>query len=158
MQRAYLLWSIPRIRGLCQGRALQVRYATTAAAKKEGDISSVFASLSGQEAKPLPARFAELKGRLIQGHEDDLRTSWERLLGDLREEAGLIEATGPKILPEISFNDISSASEQWKNEVRKRGAAVVRNVVPEEDALRYKADARQYIRDNPHTKGEFPNY
>lgn len=38
--------------------------SSTTTAKPEGDISSVFVSLSGAEAQPLPQRFADLKGRL----------------------------------------------------------------------------------------------
>ena len=41
--------------------------------KAEGDISSVFSSLSGAERPPLPQRFAELKKNLITGHEEQVK-------------------------------------------------------------------------------------
>ena len=54
--------------------------------KDAGDISSVFPSLSGKAADPLPARFSDLKKRLIKGNEDAVQASWQRLLISLREE------------------------------------------------------------------------
>lgn len=65
---------------------VQLRTAATSAQKREGDISDAFASLSGLEAKPLEPKYAVLKGRLIKGHEDAVRDSWERLLRQLREQ------------------------------------------------------------------------
>ncbi|KAI9759314.1 MAG: hypothetical protein M4579_002443 [Chaenotheca gracillima] len=138
-------------------KTLRRSYAATSPSveKKEGDISSVFASLSGAQPEPLPARFAELKARLIRGREDQLRNSWERLLAELREEIGIIAALGPKVVPEIQFNDIHSPSESFVSEVKKRGVAVVRGVIPHDEARSYKVDVGNYVKANPHTKA-FP--
>lgn len=127
--------------------------SSTTTAKPEGDISSVFVSLSGAEAQPLPQRFADLKGQLIRGHEDKLRDSWERLLAQLREETQVIKELGSSVVPEIDFRQIGRPSEEFTREHKKRGVAIVRGVVSEEEALRWKEDVRSYIRDNPQTKG-----
>jgi hypothetical protein len=134
--------------------------AATAKGKPEGDISSVFVSLSGGKAAALPDRFAHLKKRLISGHEDQVIASWERLLEVLHREIEIVKHFGPAIIPEIDFKDIGEAPEHFRNELRKRGAAVVRNVVSEEEALQYKSDIRKYIQDNPSTKGKcsWPHY
>ncbi|KAH8723210.1 hypothetical protein GQ44DRAFT_774262 [Phaeosphaeriaceae sp. PMI808] len=133
----------------------QLRTATTQAQRREGDISDAFASLSGHNFKPLTPEYADLKGRLIKGYESQVRESWDRLLRDLREEIPLIAELGSKVIPEINFADIDHAPESFNNELRKRGVAVVRSVVSEEQALQWKEDIREYIRQNPHTKG-FP--
>lgn len=121
-----------------------IRHAasTTASQKREGDISDAFASLSGLQFEKLPERFAEVKSRLIAGHEEALCESWHRLLASLREEIPLIAEQGPKIIPEIDFSDIDNASEEFRAEHKKRGVAVIRNVVPEQQALAMKADLR----------------
>ena len=62
------------------------RRAASSLTKDAGDISSVFPSLSGKVSEPLPARFSDLKKRLIQGNEDAVQASWLRLLESLREE------------------------------------------------------------------------
>ena len=96
------------------------RTAVTSTSKKEGDISSVFISLSGHTTEPLPQRFADLKRRLISGHEDQLYASWVRLLQDLREEIEIIAALGPRSIPEIHFDHMRHAPETFNTELRKK--------------------------------------
>lgn len=132
----------------------QLRAASTQAQKRAGDISDAFASLSGQKFEPLGSEYAELKGRLVKGHEHQLRESWNRLLRDLREEIPQIVELGSKVIPEIEFKDIDDAPKKFSSELRKRGVAVVRNVIPEQEALQWKEELREYIRKNSQTKGE----
>ena len=127
----------------------------TAAQKKEGDISAAFASLSGMQFEPLEPRFADVKARLIAGNEQSLHASWNRLLKALSEEIPLVVEKGSSIIPEIDFRDLDNASDRFKVEHKKRGVAVIRNVVPEDEALALKEDLRAYIRANPQTKA-FP--
>jgi hypothetical protein len=103
----------------------------------------------------LAPEYADLKARLIKGNEDAIRASWERLLQDLRTEIPLIVELGSKVIPEIDFKDLDNAPETFNKELRKRGVAVVRGVVPEQEALQWKEDLREYIRQNPQTKGQF---
>ena len=133
----------------------QLRAASTQAQKRAGDISDAFASFSGHNFAPLSPEYADLKGRLIRGHENEVRESWERLLRDLREEVPLIIELGSKAIPEISFKDIDNAPEKFNSELKNRGVAVVRGVVPQQEALQWKEDLREYIRLNPQTKGMY---
>lgn len=133
----------------------QLRTASTQAQRRAGDISDAFASLSGKNFAPLGPEYADLKGRLIRGHENEVRESWERLLRDLREEVPLIVQLGSKAIPEIDFKDIDNAPEKFNSGLRKRGVAVVRGVVPQQEALQWKEDLREYIRLNPQTKGMY---
>lgn len=123
--------------------------------RKEGDISSVFSSLNGLEQKPLPQRFAELKKRLISGNEDAVRHAWNALLPQLRSEIEEIKSKGPAIVPELDFKDIHQPNSQaeFSQRLKKTGVAVIRGVVSEEEALGWKAEIREYIKQNPQTKG-----
>ncbi|KAF2127993.1 DUF1479-domain-containing protein [Dothidotthia symphoricarpi CBS 119687] len=150
-----MLSALRSIRSPSRRALSQLRTAATQAQRRAGDISDAFASLSGQEFKPLTSEYASLKGRLVRGHESQVRESWERLLQNLREEIPLIVELGSDVIPQIEFKDINNAPEAFGNELRKRGVAVVRNVVPEQDALQWKEQLRQYIRQNPQTKA-FP--
>lgn len=137
-------------------RTLYARSVATAAQiKKEGDISDSFGSLSGKKFTPLEPRFAAQKARLIEGREDAVIASWQRLLARLREEVPLIASLGSKVIPEIDFKDLDVASQHFKDEHRKRGVAIIRNVVPQQEALDLKQELREYIAANPHTKA-FP--
>lgn len=116
--------------------------ASTTGQKREGDISDAFASLSGMQFEKLPPRFAEIKSQLIAGHEEALYESWNRLLASLREEIPIIADKGPKVIPEIDYSEIDNASEEFRAEHKKRGVAVIRNVIPEQQALAMKKDLR----------------
>lgn len=136
-----------------RGLAAISRQAT--AAKPTGDISSVFPSLSGTPSAPLPLRFADLKARLIHGHEDGVRESWVRLLSELRQETEKIRAIGSGVVPEISFAHIDDVEKRtiFEDELHKRGVAIIRGVVAQEEALEWKEMIKSYVRNNPSTKG-----
>ena len=141
--RTLRIQTLPRLR----------RVATQAPSKREGDISDAFASLSGQDFEPLAPEYAALKARLIEGNEEAVRSSWHRLLEDLKLEIPLIVEKGSKVIPEIAFKDIENAPVEFSEELRKRGVAVVRGVVSEQEALGWKESLREYIKMNPQTKG-----
>ena len=139
--------SIPKRRGITSTSAH--------ASKPAGDISSVFPSLSGVQSPPLPPRIADLKRRLIQGHEERVRDSWHRLLPDLRQEIDVIKALGSKVIPEIEFRDMHDMGKRttFRDGLRKRGAGLIRGVVSEREALGWKELVKRYIQTNPSTKG-----
>jgi hypothetical protein len=87
-----------------------------------------------------------------------VRKSWDRLLKDLREEIPHIVERGSKIIPEIDFKDLDHAPETFSSEFRKRGVAVIRSVVPEQEASQWKEELKEYIRQNPQTKGEYGQF
>lgn len=131
--------------------------AAAAPQKRAGDISDAFASLSGLEFKPLEPRYADLKKQLIAGNEEAVRASWKRLLDDLRTEIPIIAQLGSKAIPEVQYKDIvaGTVSQDFVDQLRKRGVAVIRGVVDEQEALGYKQDIKDYVKQNPHTKA-FP--
>ncbi|KAM4065721.1 hypothetical protein HRG_010563 [Hirsutella rhossiliensis] len=136
------------------------RSASTAAAaqsssKKEGDISDAFVSLSGAERAPLPDRYRQLKCDLVRGREDKLVESWSRLLRQLKRENDIIAAKGSDVIPQVDFADLEAGCERLKGEIKKRGALVVRGVIPEDEARGYKDEIEDYVRKNPHTRA-FP--
>ena len=150
----------------CQVRALGVRlfrpipHITTQAfprpsSKPRGDISSVFPSLSGTIAPPLPLRFAAVKARLIVGHEDALGASWHELLSVLRQEKEEIKLIGSGAIPEIDYGDIGNVDKRtrFRDGLSKRGVAVVRGVVSEREALGWKELLKRYIKTNPGVRG-----
>ena len=74
-----------------------LRRAASTLTKEAGDISSVFPSLSGKKAEPLPGRFSELKEKLIKGNEDAVVASWQRLMRSLRREIEEIRSDGSNV-------------------------------------------------------------
>ncbi|KAG8738094.1 hypothetical protein FRC10_007287 [Ceratobasidium sp. 414] len=124
--------------------------------KKEGDISAVFPSLSGLAETPLPPRFSELKKTLLTTSEarDRLVVGWTDLLGALREGVSELQARGNDVIPEVSFAELDRGSTAWHSDVRKRGSVVVRDVVDDAEALAWKQQVRDYVKENPQVKAD----
>lgn len=134
--------------------------ATVQTQKRAGDISDAFASLSGgTAAAPLDPRFAVLKQKLIAGHEDAVIKSWNRLLAHLRSEVAIVSEKGSTIVPTISYSDIQNgANASFKEQFKERGVCVIRDVVPEQEALAYKESLRSYIAANKERTKAFPKH
>jgi hypothetical protein len=126
---------------------------TTPAVRREGDISDAFASMSGKEAVPLPDRYRELKLDLSADREEHIIGSWKRLLKVLRSENDIVAQRGPSIIPEVRFSHLDEDLAKLKPELKKRGVAVVRGVIPEDEARAYKFEIEEYVRRNPQTRG-----
>lgn len=150
---------LSRARQSCRSPLNQRALATSAdarplpAAKKEGDISSVFVSLSGGNAPQLSERFASIKRQLIAGNADRVRHSWDRLLSKLHQANDQVRREGPSIVPSIEYSDIHRAPIETVEAIKDRGVAVIRGVVPENEARAYKEEVERYVKLNPWTKG-----
>ena len=142
---------------LTHRRNLATRNFSHPFAKREGDISSVFPSLSEDVIPPPPSRFADLKSRLIAGYEDAVQVSWHELLSKLKEEIEAIRALGSGVVPEISYSDINDVARRtrFRDSLKKRGIAVVRGVISESEALGWKELVKRYIKSNPGVRGRF---
>lgn len=124
------------------------------APKREGDISDSFASLSGVGAEPLPDSYRQLKLSLVDGHEDEIQASWKRLLKILKTENDIIAQHGPQVVPELRFSHLEEDLIRLEPQLRKRGVAVIRDVIREDEARAYKGQIEAYVRKNPSTKGK----
>lgn len=140
--------------GASQRRSVAMAAMATASQdKREGDISDSFASLAGVKDEPLPDQFRQLKLSLVEGREEKIMTSWNRLLQRLEIENDVIAELGSKVIPEVRFDHLAEDLSGTKDAIKKRGAAVIRGVIPEDEARQYKFDLEEYIRKNPQTKG-----
>ncbi|KIW27071.1 uncharacterized protein PV07_06849 [Cladophialophora immunda] len=135
-----------------------LRRAASTLTKEAGDISSVFPSLSGKKPDPLPPRFSALKKTLIRGNEDAITASWQRLLKSLEREIAEIRSEGIDVIPSIEFRDVVAGTvpQSKLDAIRHRGTAVIRNVLPREQALDFKQQAKEYIAANRSKIKAFP--
>ncbi len=124
-------------------------------AKQEGDISSVFSSLSGAKVPPLPERFVTLKRQLVGTSSETLTESWTDLLDSIAIGMQDIRDQGSNIIPEVSFEELTdpSSTDAWSTAARTRGSLIIRDVVPDGLALGWKEQIKDYVRLNPSVKG-----
>ena len=66
---------------------------------------------------------------------------------ELQEIESLV-AKGLSPIPEINFNDLSSADDDFANLVRKRGCVIVRNVFSKDRVDQWNENLMGYVRDN----------
>ncbi|RYO82292.1 hypothetical protein DL766_000669 [Monosporascus sp. MC13-8B] len=121
------------------------------------DASTKF-SASSSDPLPLPDRFARLKRKLVAGNEAAVADSFYRLLRQLRKEADRIAAVGSDIVPTIDFLDIHDpvCEAAFSKQLRRRGVAIIRGVVPPNVAEAWREETQEYIDQSPyHAKG-FP--
>lgn len=151
----YQIGSHLRIASICNVRGSASLSNPATSKKPTGDISSIFPSLSGVQSAPLPPRFADVKSRLINGHEDAIRESWVRLLSALQKETEIIRAAGSGIVPELAFSDLNNLEKtaKFRHQLHKRGVAVIKGVVTEKEALEWKESLKKYIQSNPSIRG-----
>ncbi|KAF3902359.1 hypothetical protein AA313_de0208805 [Arthrobotrys entomopaga] len=128
--------------------------------KAEGDISSVFASLSGETEQTLPPRYQELKRKLIADNPDQVQASWNRLMEALKAGVEETRVLRERIIPQVSFADLKNGKISSKKiaEIKERGTVIVKGVFPVSEALEMKGQTRAYIQANrditKHFKGQ----
>lgn len=132
----------------------QAHNQAVAHGKREGDISDSFASLAGLKAEPLPQQFLDLKRSLVRGHEDAIISSWNQILHQLKIENEIVAREGPNAVPSIEFDALDSQMAVLRSEIKKRGVAVIRGVIAEDEARQYKNELEAYVKQNPSTRGD----
>lgn len=122
--------------------------------QNSSSVAAILARIQIAESMPLPRRFANVKSNLVAGNEEALVESWHRLLRALRTEVDDIAARGSSVIPTIRLQDIDDPVlvEQFGRELRRRGAGIIRGVVSREEALQWKHETFEYLRQNPHTR------
>ena len=78
------------------------------------------------------------------------------MLAELREGTQIVRELGSKIVPELDYKDLNDVEKRttFRDKLHKRGVALIRGVVPEQEALDWKELVKQYVRDNPSVRGE----
>jgi hypothetical protein len=97
--------------------------------KGAGDISSAFATFGNSVIKGLPEVYAQIKKDLMCNPEE-FTASWLRLKSTLREEIKEIKELGHNAIPSVEISDLQNLSENDRYKILKRGAFLIKNVIP----------------------------
>ncbi|KAJ9634474.1 hypothetical protein H2204_006299 [Knufia peltigerae] len=106
----------------------------------------------------LDRRFAVLKASLVKTeNKQKVIESYGRLLDVLSSEVKRIQNSGPFMVPEIDFEDLrkngGDLPPDFADLVRDRGCVILRNVVPEEQAVEWGAKLKDYVHRHPGVGG-----
>ncbi|KAK4680865.1 hypothetical protein QC764_102510 [Podospora pseudoanserina] len=115
-------------------------------------------SRSYSEPIPLPRRFSILKERLVSGKESTLVPSWQRLIQSLSDEVDLVSSLGSQAVPTIDFSNIKKpgVAEVFREGLRQRGVAIIRNVIPRGTAEDLYQGAMGYLDENAEKRPRTP--
>jgi hypothetical protein len=125
---------------------------------RAGDsIGTAFASLSIASPQ-LPPKYGSLKQELSKGAEKAILEGWKRLINRMETKIiPQIHSIGTDLVPEVHFAEIvangGALPDSVKARLKKCGTLIVRNVIPQEQALEWKQKVVDYIKDNPSTTG-----
>ncbi|VUC31179.1 unnamed protein product [Clonostachys rosea] len=106
----------------------------------------------------LDQRFSVLKQSLVKPqNKDKVIESYARLLKVLKAEVDYIEKHGPSMVPEIDFAEVqkngSRLPDKFADLVRERGCVILRNVVSQDQAIKWEASLKDYVERHPGVGG-----
>lgn len=104
-------------------------------------------------ASTWPERFVQLKREIAQGREEELMRSWKTVIAALKARTDDFIKIGPAYIPQVDYSEMQRLSAEQLPEIKKKGCVVIKNVVSDEEALRWKADLKKIIEDNPLLEG-----
>jgi len=97
----------------------------------------------------LPEKYLELKKDLAKDLDPDvLKKSWIEVLEALKKMTSETAQLGQEVIPQIDFTELSDISSEKRELIKRRGAVVIRNVVPKAEALEWKEWLKEYVKVN----------
>ncbi|KAL5490042.1 hypothetical protein ACEPAI_4875 [Sanghuangporus weigelae] len=108
--------------------------------------------LENNKPNSLPLRFVDLKRSIVPQDEESkarLTTAWNDLLEELRTSVEEIKARGSSIIPQIEFSDLQKLEPERVEQIKRRGAVLIKNVVEDEQAKEWKEELKKFVKVNP---------
>lgn len=105
----------------------------------------------------LPARFAQLKRDIAASSGADFEAnairSWAEIIEELAKRTKEIAAQGSNYIPQVDFTDLDGLSPEQIKSIKTKGCVVVRNIVNDEQAMKWRTELLQFVDANPNAPG-----
>ncbi|KAH0585537.1 hypothetical protein J132_07648 [Termitomyces sp. J132] len=104
----------------------------------------------------LPARFADLKRQIADLYPDfqeRVTQAWGEIIAQLKVVNADIAQAGPDYIPQVNFADLDKLEEEEVNKIRRRGSVIIRDVVHDAEAIRWKTQLEEFVKTNPDVIG-----
>ncbi|KAF9525722.1 DUF1479-domain-containing protein [Crepidotus variabilis] len=111
---------------------------------------------SGTISDTLPARFADLKREIAASYpsfEENVTRTWKEVIDQLKLVNAEIAKEGTNYIPQVSFRDLDKLSEEEIERIKRRGCIVIRDVVSDEEAIKWRQDLQEFVAVNPDVDG-----
>ncbi|KAG5644640.1 hypothetical protein DXG03_008022 [Asterophora parasitica] len=103
-------------------------------------------------AAPLPARFADLKRDITASYpdfEERITKAWGEIIAELQAVNAQIAQGGQDYIPQVKFADLHKLGAEDIDKIKRRGTVVIRDVVPDAEAIRWKELLEEFVKANP---------
>jgi len=120
------------------------------------DAQAINASIS-----VLPEKYGTLKKEIASKLNPlTMQKTWGEVLDALQTMTSESAKAGPDIVPQIDFDDLRDLPNATLELIKRRGAVVIRNVVPKDEAEEWKQWLEEYVKVNdvtsePETQNQF---
>ncbi|KAF8886070.1 DUF1479-domain-containing protein [Gymnopilus junonius] len=104
----------------------------------------------------LPARFADIKASIAASYPDfeaNAIQSWGEILQELNEVAKVIKTDSVDYVPQVNFTDLHKLSPEGVEKIKRRGTVVIKDIVPDEQAAKWKDELKEFVKINPDVDG-----
>ncbi|KAH9481804.1 Tubulin beta-2 chain [Psilocybe cubensis] len=109
-----------------------------------------------QTKMSLPARFIDLKVQIASSYPDfeknAIRT-WSEILHEMNNVTKTIIEEGTNYVPQVDFADLNNLSSEEVEKIKRKGSVVIRNVVPDEQAIKWKEELKEFVTVNSTVEG-----
>ncbi|KAH8831874.1 hypothetical protein DL96DRAFT_1667904 [Flagelloscypha sp. PMI_526] len=105
-----------------------------------------------------PPRFAQLKQEIassVPDFEARVTQSWKEILQELNNVTSTIAKTGSDYIHQVNFNDLDKLSESELQTIKRKGSVLIRDIVPDEEVLKWKDTLKELSKCDPNIPG-FP--
>ncbi|KAF4597097.1 hypothetical protein EYR40_007547 [Pleurotus pulmonarius] len=105
--------------------------------------------------KDIPAsdpRFVTIKKDIASSHpafKEQVTKAWAEIIAELDQVTKAIVSQGPLYIPEIKFSDLAGLNPERIEEIRKKGCVVIRDLVDDDEAIKWKDDLKEFVKTNP---------
>ncbi|KAG9225114.1 hypothetical protein CCMSSC00406_0007475 [Pleurotus cornucopiae] len=109
--------------------------------------------------KDVPAsdpRFIAIKKDIAASHsafEEQITKAWAEIIAELDEVTKAIASQRSSYIPEIRFSDLADLDPERVEEVRAKGCVVLRDLVGDDEAIKWKDDLKYFVKINPGVEG-----
>ncbi|KAF8181305.1 hypothetical protein BJ912DRAFT_1125852 [Pholiota molesta] len=96
----------------------------------------------------LPPRFVDLKASIAASYPDfekNATQSWAEILQELDKVTKQIKDEGVNYIPQVNFADLQTLSQEQLDVIKRRGSVVIKDIVPDEQAIQWKEDLKEFV-------------
>ncbi|KAF9478840.1 DUF1479-domain-containing protein [Pholiota conissans] len=104
----------------------------------------------------LPPRFVDLKASVAASYPDfekNATQSWAEILEELDKVTKLIKEQGVDYIPQVNFADLQTLNHEQVDKIKRRGSVVIKDIVPDEQAAKWKEELKEFVKVNPTVDG-----